>query len=97
MKFRANPHVATDATAVGGGSSFVQFPFIFENGLHTRHEASLSDFSQRTKEPAHWRCMRSRSNITQNFVLFKDSTIFFLPDEEEASAHVIVSLSFFFI
>lgn len=93
MKFRANPYLATEAAAVGG-SGFVRFPFIFENGLHTGHEASLSDFSRRTKEPAHWLCM---SNITHNFVLFKDSKIFFLPDEEEASDHVIVSLSFFFM
>lgn len=96
MKFHANPQIATDAAAVGG-SGFVRFPFIFENGLHPRHEASLSDFSQRTKQPAHWLCMRSRSNITHNFVLFTDSRKFFLPDEEEASAHVIVSLSFFFM
>lgn len=84
MKRCANLHVATDAAAVPhffAGPRFVQFPFSFENGLHTRHEVSLCNFSQSTKK---------YSYITHNSVVFSNASILFLPDEEEAFAPVIV-------
>lgn len=94
MKCCANLHVATDAAAVRG-PGFVQFPFSFENGLHTRHEDSLCNFSQSMKKSAHWLCTRRYSYITRNTVVFSNARILFLPDEEEAFAPVIVCLFLF--
>lgn len=70
MKRCANLRVVTDAAALRG-SGFVRFPFIFENRLHTRLEASLSNFSQGAQEPAPWLCTSSCGHTSHNFVVFR--------------------------
>lgn len=90
MKCRANLHVATDAAAVGD-SGVVWLPFVFENRLPTSLEASLSNFSQSMKVPVRWLCIRTRRNINHNSVVFNESRIWFLSDEE-ALARVTFSL-----